>query len=72
VVRALALGAKFAFTGRCFAYALGALGEAGAPHIADLFFDEIKTELLHVGARSVAEAANIKVRHPNAWRMDNY
>jgi (S)-mandelate dehydrogenase len=72
VVRALALGAKFCFTGRSFAYALGALGEAGAPHIADLFFDEIKTELLHVGACSVAEAANIKVRHPNAWRMDNY
>jgi len=72
VVRALALGAKFCFTGRCFAYALGALGEAGAPHVADLFFDEIKTELLHVGARSVAEAATIKVRHPNAWRIDNY
>jgi L-lactate dehydrogenase (cytochrome) len=72
VVRALALGAKFCFTGRCFAYGLGALGEAGAPHVADLFFDEIKTELLHVGARSVADAANIKLRHPNAWRMDNY
>ena len=72
VVRALALGAKFCFTGRCFAYGLGALGPAGAPHVADLFLDEIKTELIHVGARSVAEAANIKVRHPNAWRMDNY
>jgi (S)-mandelate dehydrogenase len=72
VVRALALGAKFCFTGRCFAYGLGALGPAGAPHVADLFLDEIKTELLHVGARSVAEAASIKVRHPNAWRMDNY
>ncbi len=57
VVRALALGAKFCFTGRCFAYGLGALGPAGAPHVVDLFFDEIKTELLHVGARSVAEAA---------------
>ncbi len=72
VVRALALGAKFCFTGRCFAYGLGALGPAGAPHVADLFLDEIKTELLHVGARSVAEAATIKVRHPNAWRIDNY
>ena len=40
--------------------------------MADLFLDEIKTELIHVGARSVAEAANIKVRHPNAWRIDNY
>jgi len=72
VIRALALGAKFCFTGRSFAYGLGALGEAGAPHVAELFVDEIKTELLHVGARSVAEAAQIKVRHPNAWRVDNY
>jgi L-lactate dehydrogenase (cytochrome) len=71
VVRALALGAKFCFTGRCFAYGLGALGPAGAPHVVDLFLDEIKTELLHVGARSVAEARVIKVRHPNAWRFGN-
>ncbi len=71
VVRALALGAKFCFTGRCFAYGLGALGPAGAPHVVDLFFDEIKTELLHVGARSVAEAATITVRHPGAWRLGN-
>jgi len=71
VVRALALGAKFCFTGRSFAYGLGALGPAGAPHVVDLFFDEIKTELLHVGARSVAEAASITVRHPGAWRFGN-
>jgi len=70
VVRALALGAKFCFTGRCFAYGLGALGPAGATHVVDLFFDEIKTELLHVGARSIAEAATITVRHPGAWRLD--
>jgi L-lactate dehydrogenase (cytochrome) len=69
VVRALALGAKFCFTGRCFAYGLGALGSAGAAHVVDLFCDEIKTELLHVGARSVAEAATITVRHPGAWRL---
>ena len=72
VVRALALGAKFCFTGRCFAYGLGALGPAGAPHVVDLFMDEIKTEMLHVGARTVQEAANIRVRHPGAWRFGNY
>jgi L-lactate dehydrogenase (cytochrome) len=72
VVRALALGAKFCFTGRCFAYGLGALGPAGAPHVVDLFLDEIKTEMLHVGARTLAEAAEIKVRHPGAWRFGNY
>jgi L-lactate dehydrogenase (cytochrome) len=70
VVRALALGAKFCFTGRCFAYGLGALGAAGASHVVDLFFDEIRTELLHVGARSIAEAAAITVRHDGAWRLD--
>jgi L-lactate dehydrogenase (cytochrome) len=71
VVRALALGAKSCFTGRCFAYGLGALGPAGAPHVFDLFLDEIRTELLHVGARSVTEAAEITVRHPGAWRSFN-
>jgi L-lactate dehydrogenase (cytochrome) len=71
VVRALALGARFCFSGRCFAYGLGALGPAGAPHVVDLFFDEIKTELLHVGAPSVAEAATITARHPGAWRFGN-
>jgi L-lactate dehydrogenase (cytochrome) len=69
VIRALALGAKAGFTGRPFVYGLGALGPQGAAHVVDLFFDEIKTELLHVGARSVAEAATITVRHPNAWRI---
>jgi (S)-mandelate dehydrogenase len=72
VVRALALGAKFCFTGRCFAYGLGALGPAGAPHVVDLFMDEIKTEMLHVGIRTVAEAANVRTRHPGAWRFGNY
>jgi L-lactate dehydrogenase (cytochrome) len=69
VVRALALGAKAAFTGRPFVYGLGALGPDGAPHVVDLFFDEIRTELLHVGARCVAEAATITARHPGAWRF---
>jgi L-lactate dehydrogenase (cytochrome) len=70
VVRALALGAKAGFTGRPFVYGLGALGPAGAPHVVDLFLDEIRTELLHVGVRSVEEAAAITVRHPGAWRLD--
>jgi (S)-mandelate dehydrogenase len=70
VVRALALGAKAGFTGRPFVYGLGALGAVGAPHVVDLFFDEIRTEFIHVGVRSVAEAATITARHPGAWRFD--
>jgi (S)-mandelate dehydrogenase len=69
VVRALALGAKAGFTGRPFCYGLGALGQAGAAHVVDMFFDEIRTEFIHAGVRSVAEAAAITVRHPGAWRL---
>jgi L-lactate dehydrogenase (cytochrome) len=68
VVRALALGAKAGFTGRPFVYGLAALGPAGARHVIDMFLDEIRTEFIHVGIRSVAEAAAITARHPGAWR----
>ena len=71
VVRALALGAKFCFTGRRFAYGLGALGPVGAAHVMELFFDEIRTEMLHVGAVTVEETAKITARHPGAWRFDH-
>ncbi len=70
VVRALALGAKAAFAGRPFLFGLGALGESGARHVMDLFFDELRTEFHHVGVRSVAEAAAITARHPGAWRYE--
>jgi len=69
VVRALALGAKAGFAGRPFVYGLAALGPIGAAHVVDLFFDEIRTEFIHTGVRSVAEAAAITVRHPGAWRL---
>ena len=70
IVRSLALGAKAAFAGRPFLYGLGALGEAGARHVVDLYFDELRTEFQHVGVRSVAEAAAVTARHPGAWRFD--
>jgi L-lactate dehydrogenase (cytochrome) len=69
VVRALALGAKATFTGRPFVYGLAALGAIGARHVIDLFLDEIRTEFIHAGVRSVAEAAAITVRHPGAWHL---
>ena len=68
IVRVLALGARAAFAGRPFLYGLGALGEAGARHVMDMYFDELRTEFQHVGIRSVAAAAEITVRHPGAWR----
>ena len=68
IVRALALGAKATFAGRPFLYGLGALGEEGARHVVDMYFEELRTEFQHVGVRSVAEAATVTVRHPGAWR----
>jgi L-lactate dehydrogenase (cytochrome) len=70
IVRALALGAKAAFAGRPFLYGLGALGEPGARHVIDMFFDELRTEFQHVGARSVAEAAMTTARHRGAWPFE--
>jgi L-lactate dehydrogenase (cytochrome) len=69
MLRALALGAKCTFAGRPYLFAMGALGEDGAKHVIDLFFDELKTEFQHVGVRSVAEAAMVTVRHARAWRI---
>lgn len=69
IVRALALGAKATFAGRPFLYGVGALGEEGARHVVDIYFDELRTEFQHVGARSVAEAATVTARHPGAWRF---
>src|SRR3989338_1499837 len=70
IVRALALGAKATFAGRPFLYGLGALGEEGARHVVDMYFDELRTEFQHVGVRSVAEAATVTVRHRGAWRYE--
>jgi len=68
ILRVLALGASGAFVGRPFLYGLGALGEAGARHVMDMYFDELRKEMKHVGIHSVAAAGEITVRHPGVWR----
>ncbi|MBO6784449.1 MAG: alpha-hydroxy-acid oxidizing protein, partial [Alphaproteobacteria bacterium] len=40
VVRAMALGAEFVFSGRAFMYGLGALGEDGPGYVAEFFAEE--------------------------------
>jgi len=69
ILRALALGASAAFTGRPFLYGLGALGEPGARYVMDMFADELRTEMKHVGIQSIADAKEITVRHSGAWRV---
>jgi len=69
VARALALGASAAFAGKAFLWSLGALGEAGPPHVIDLLIDELKATLGQVGA-TVATARAVEVRHPGALRFE--
>jgi isopentenyl diphosphate isomerase/L-lactate dehydrogenase-like FMN-dependent dehydrogenase len=68
ILRALALGARAAFIGRPLLYGLGALGEPGARFVMDMFADELRTEMQHVGICSVAGASDVTVRHSGAWR----
>jgi (S)-mandelate dehydrogenase len=68
VARALALGASAAFAGKAFLWSLGALGEAGPPHVIDLLIDELKATLGQVGA-TVATAREVEVRHPGVLRL---
>ncbi len=68
IARALALGATAAFAGKAFLWSLGALGEAGPPHVIDLLIDELKAALGQVGA-TVATAREVEVRHPGALSL---
>jgi len=49
IVRAKALGAQAAFTGRSFFYGVGALGEAGAAQVIGIFHDELTRSLQQLG-----------------------
>ena len=69
ILRSLALGASAAFAGRPFLYGLGALGEPGARYVMEMFADELRTEMKHVGIQTIAAASEIPVRHPSCWRI---
>ena len=70
VMRALALGAKAAFAGKSFLWAVAALGDEGPAHLIDLYIDELRSCLGQIGARSLEEAREAVIRHPGAWRFD--
>ena len=54
VVRAGALGAQMAFSGRGFFWGVGALGKSGADQVVEIFRDEITRTLKQVGCHSFA------------------
>jgi L-lactate dehydrogenase (cytochrome) len=53
VVKAVALGATAAMTGRSYFYALGAGGERGVDHVLGLFDEGIRRTMALLGARAV-------------------
>ena len=55
VLKALALGARFAFVGRPFAYAAAIGGDAGVRHAIDLLAAEIFRDMAMLGAVRVDE-----------------
>ena len=55
VLKALALGARFVFVGRPFAYAASIAGEAGVAHAIDLLTQEVSRDMAMLGINTLDE-----------------
>ncbi len=53
ILRALALGANFVMLGRAFHYAVGALGEAGPPHLIHILKEDMMSCMGQMGATNL-------------------
>ena len=72
VARAIAQGADAAFAGKAFLWSLGALGGRGPGHLIDLLKDELSSTLGQLGCHNVDALRAVKVRHPGAYRLDDF
>lgn len=55
IIRALASGADFVMMGRAWHYALGALGEKGPAHLADMLAKDMQANMGQLGARTLRD-----------------
>ncbi len=55
IMRALYLGADFVLAGRPFICSVAALGKYGGDHAASIFIDDLKNNMLQVGATNLKE-----------------
>jgi (S)-mandelate dehydrogenase len=69
VVRAYALGAAAAFAGKAFLWGLGALGEEGPGHVADLLIEETRAVKGQLGAHRLDDTRALTIRHPGALQF---
>ena len=72
VARAIALGADGALAGKPFLWSLGALGEKGPAHLIETFIDELRATLGQLGCPAVPDLRQVSLRHPGAWRPDDF
>ncbi len=55
ILRALTLGADFVMLGRAWHYALGALGEKGPAHLADMLKSDLAANMGQIGAQRLSD-----------------
>lgn len=55
IIRALALGADFVMMGRAWHYALGAAGERGPAHLADMLRKDMEANMGQLGTKTLPE-----------------
>jgi L-lactate dehydrogenase (cytochrome) len=69
IVRACALGAAAAFSGKAFLWGLGALGEDGPGYVIDLLVEETQAALGQLGVNGTDAARTLTIRHPGALQF---
>ncbi len=71
VLKALALGAKFVFVGRPFAYAAAVGGQAGVCHAMDLLQQEVSRNMALLGVTALDQlgAGHLVPRHPHDFNQ---
>jgi isopentenyl diphosphate isomerase/L-lactate dehydrogenase-like FMN-dependent dehydrogenase len=68
VARAMALGADFVFMGRAFMFAVCAIGEAGADHVAELLGVEFAQAMGQIGCYEIKNLPrHLASDRGNAW-----
>ncbi len=67
VIKALAVGATATAVGRSWAWGLGAAGERGVSHVADLYRQEILETLQLLGVSDVTALNRTHVEFPAEW-----
>ena len=55
IMRALYLGADFVMAGRAFMYGVAALGAVGGDHAAHILIDDLKNNMVQLGAANIEE-----------------